>query len=230
MYTTVSEHETRMRHPPARPRTVRPCTAGNTWRAVAALLLLVAASTTARADDPTPLQPAPAPQAGTDGRYLDNGDGTISDRTTGLMWEKKCADCAAPHDVEEKYHWSGDGKVETLWDWLDRVNAEGGSGLGGHDDWRVPNVKELVSIVDYARFDPALAPAFHTPACEEGCDEVTEPACSCTAIDLYWTSTTFADFPAHALIVDVGYGFVDDRLKTDRHHVRAVRGGNVRSE
>jgi hypothetical protein len=165
-------------------------------------------------------------QAGVPLQYRDNGDGTITDLGTGLMWEKKCSGCGGLHDSEARYHWSGDGKVETIWDWLAQLNAEGG-GFAGHSDWRIPNVKEMLSIIDFGRFDPAVAEAFDTAACEGDCKTLSSPQCSCTASDLHWTSTTFSDFPAHALIVHVGYGFVDDRIKTNRHHVRAVRGGAV---
>jgi hypothetical protein len=222
------------RHPP---RTAsRPVSArhrrGSLGALLTVLLLVGFASATSIADEPAETAKS-TEKAAAKARYVDNGDGTVTDRTTGLMWEKKCKGCGGPHDVDEKYHWSGDGKVETIWDWLDRVNAEGGAGLAGHGDWRIPNIKELVSIIDYDRFDPALDDAFHQDdkgACADGCDDTSDEACSCTAIDLYWTATTFSDFPAHALIVDVGFGFVDDRLKTNRHHVRAVRVGRVPPE
>ncbi len=57
------------------------------------------------------------------------------------------------------------------------------------------------------------------------CTDITDPACSCTGMSFYWTSTTFADFPAHALTVRMNLGLVGDLPKTDRVFVRAVRGG-----
>ncbi len=74
--------------------------------------------------------------------YTDNGDGTITDNNTGLMWEKK-GDNGGLHDKDNGYYWSGMGAQETLWDWLDDVNAEGGTGFAGYNDWRIPNAKEL---------------------------------------------------------------------------------------
>ena len=163
-------------------------------------------------------------QAGPSSRFVDNGDGTITDQNTGLMWEKKCANCKNLHSVEVRHHWSGDGHHMTIWDWIDEINSEGqGKGFAGYNDWRIPNVKELLSIVDYGRFDPAIGKAFHSTGCVEECSSLTDTSCSCTAASLYWTSTTFADFPAHALIVEFTGGFVDDRIKTNRHFVRAVR-------
>jgi hypothetical protein len=62
--------------------------------------------------------------------FLDNGDGTITDLNTGLMWEKK-GDNGGLHDKDNVYRWTGNGAQETIWDWLDDVNAEGGSGFAG---------------------------------------------------------------------------------------------------
>ena len=68
-------------------------------------------------------------QAGADLSYTDNGDGTITDNNTGLMWEKKSDDGDLLHDKDNSYYWSGNGVLETLWDWLEDVNAEGGTGF-----------------------------------------------------------------------------------------------------
>jgi hypothetical protein len=77
--------------------------------------------------------------------YTDNGDGTITDNKTGLMWEKK--DQSGPsgiHDVHYTYTWSGpsygssyimDGTITSTF--LAALN--GGSGFAGHTDWRIPN-------------------------------------------------------------------------------------------
>lgn len=164
-------------------------------------------------------------RAGAPMRFRDNRDGTVSDLITGLMWEKKCASCDGAHSRKLRLRWSGDGSEATVWDWLDELNGKGAPGFAGFQDWRIPNVKELVSIVDYGRVNPAVDEAFLNDGCWAGCGDVTSTSCSCTVVGEYWTSTTFSDFPAHALIVDLGVGFVDDRLKTNRHFVRAVRGG-----
>jgi hypothetical protein len=55
-------------------------------------------------------------------RYADNGDGTISDLNTGLMWEKK-SDDGSIHDKDDVHSWSGTGTEQTVWDWLDDLNA-----------------------------------------------------------------------------------------------------------
>lgn len=61
--------------------------------------------------------------------YVDNGDGTITDLNTGLMWQKA-------HDFNRR----------TLEESIEHVNN---MTLGGHDDWRVPTIKELYSIADF---------------------------------------------------------------------------------
>jgi len=174
--------------------------------------------------------PAAVPDDGAVGsggrlRYRDNLDGTVTDLGTGLIWEKKCDRCRGLHDYGQSYTWSGDGRHDTIWDWLDDVNDEDGVGFAGHRDWRIPNVKELVSLVDYQRFNPSVAAAFDGAACGLTCIDITDPDCSCTGMSFYWTSTTFADFPAHAVTVRFNLGLVGDVPKDRRLFVRAVRGG-----
>jgi hypothetical protein len=169
-------------------------------------------------------------------RFVDNGDGTITDRETHLMWEKKCACRGNPHDVDRRSPWSFDATQETIWDWLDAVNGEGDRGFAGHADWRIPNVKELYSLVDASRNDPAIARIF----AGEGCVDVRSRRCSAAAKGLHWTSTTFADFPSLGLAVDFAapgklerepppgtirvVGGIEPHEKTLRMVTRAVRG------
>ena len=84
-------------------------------------------------------------QKGLSRSYADNGDGTITDLRTGLMWEKLSHD-GTIHEVDNTYAWSQafDGKISIL-------NA---IAFGGHADWRVPNINELASIV---AFDAVLS-------------------------------------------------------------------------
>jgi hypothetical protein len=160
-------------------------------------------------------------QAGQSLAYVDHGDGTITDMATGLMWEKK-SDDGGLHDADNSYGWSGNGSQETIWDWLEDVNAEGGTGFAGHTDWRIPNVKELQSLVSYGRVNPAVEPAFHT-ACTGGC---TVLSCSCTRSTVYWSSSTVAGDPTLAWYLDFFDGFVGAGGKTDTFAVRGVRGGS----
>ena len=74
-------------------------------------------------------------------------------------------DPACLHCVnDEFYRWSisyEDGSAKSIWDWLDDLNA---SNFAGHSDWRIPNLRELLSIVHYGFVSPALDPVFGTSA------------------------------------------------------------------
>jgi len=103
--------------------------------------------------------------------YVDNGDGTISDLATGLMWQK--ADDGVSKDWEEAIEYS--------------ENLE----LVSFNDWRLPNAKELQSIVDYSRSpqttnSPAINPIFETT-------EINDPEGNPGHYPFFWTSTTHLD-------------------------------------
>ena len=157
-------------------------------------------------------------------RYQNNGDGTITDLNTGLMWEQKIRDIATAqgnHDVTRTFPW--DAPAATIWDWLEQVNTEGGTGLAGFNDWRIPNVKELHSIVDFGAVNQAVDPAFNNnPGMLATCN-VAE--CSLTGNGAYWSSTTFAGARTSAWFVSFADGFSDFASKALFFFVRAVRGG-----
>lgn len=145
--------------------------------------------------------------------YTVLGDGTIMDGNTGLIWEVKCQACGGLHDVSNLYPWSGNGSQDTIWDWLDAINAEGGAGYAGHNDWRIPNVRELQSIVHYGALPPAIDPIFGPTA-----GTLDDPI-------PYVSSTTEAHAPAFVLQVSFIGGFIDDNFTYGPLHVRAVRAG-----
>jgi hypothetical protein len=151
-------------------------------------------------------------QAGGALAYVDNGDGTISDLNTHLMWEKK-SDDGGIHDWDTVHTWA-----EAFSTFIAGLNADGG--FAGHTDWRLPNVRELQSIVDYQNAPPAVSAAFNTD-CAPNCTVTT---CSCTQPDNYWSSTTSASPPTSAWSVYFTGG-VFNFPKTSEYRVRAVRGG-----
>jgi hypothetical protein len=145
--------------------------------------------------------------------YVDNGDGTITDTKTGLMWEK-LADDGSIHDKDNTYSWSGA--------FVRAATLNSGGGFAGHTDWRVPNRAELESLVSLGAFSPAVSPAFNT-GCAPSCTVLT---CSCTVSPYYWSSSTYQDYPAYAWGVGFLDGSVNAGYKPYDGSVRAVRGGS----
>ncbi|HYC00580.1 MAG TPA: DUF1566 domain-containing protein [Candidatus Limnocylindrales bacterium] len=170
-----------------------------------------------------PDQPVPddgALQTGGALAFVDNGDGTITDTNTGLMWEKKGFEISGDHSADTTYAWSSLDSG-TIWDWIERVNNEnGGAGYAGHNDWRIPNRRELDSLIDFSRSDPSVHPAFDS-ACVSDC---VPTSCSCTVADEYWSSTTSIANDSLAWAVSFSRGKAEDFSKTSRRAVRAVRG------
>jgi len=124
--------------------------------------------------------------------FVDNGDGTVTDKSTGLMWQQKTAGSMT---------------------WKEAISYCEGLSLGGHDDWRLPNINELQSLLDYTRFCPAI----DTSAFPDTLISST-----------YWSSTTNAceyskTFFAWAVSFENGYIVPDYKL--NNYYVRAVRGG-----
>ncbi len=163
-------------------------------------------------------------QKGAARSYTDNGDGTITDNVTGLMWEKK-SDDGSIHDKDDTYTWgmasppyTMDGTMVT--EFLATLNA--GAGFAGHTDWRLPNRFELESLLDLENEYPAVNPAFNT-SCWGGCTVTT---CSCTQSDYYWSSTTSKTYPDLAWSVSLGGGYLGVLSKSNSTYVRAVRGGS----
>jgi len=119
-------------------------------------------------------------QLGVARSFTDNGDGTVTDNKTGLMWEKLTNDSTI-HDWDNYYTWADAfaSKIATL----------NSTSFAGHNDWRLPNRRELDSLLDLGVAGPAVSPEFYTLACwAPGC---AGPTCSCTKLDDYWSSTTF---------------------------------------
>ncbi len=103
-------------------------------------------------------------------QFVDNGDQTISDNATGLMWQKNDNDSS---------------------NWDDAVASCESATTAGYTDWRLPNAKELQSIVDYTRSPDTTASA------------AIDPLFSATSFTnengqkdwgYYWASTTHMDF------------------------------------
>ena len=108
-------------------------------------------------------------------QFVDNGDHTITDSATGLMWAKY--DNAADPDCA----------CDAGMTWKDALAYADGSQLAGYDDWRLPDSKELNSLVDYDRGPDATSSAAIDPLfeCTSFVNELGE-----TDWPYFWTSTT----------------------------------------
>ncbi len=153
-------------------------------------------------------------QAGATLAYVDNGDGTITDVNTGLVWEK-LSDDGSIHDRDNTYSWTNAFAVK-----IAALNA--GGGFAGRTDWRVPNRKELEIILNAEVHNPAVSAIFHT-GCVPGSTVLTG---SCTRPSYYWSSSSYAYDPTRAWRVGFDFGAVGAGFKADALYVRGVRGGS----
>jgi len=120
-------------------------------------------------------------------RYMVN-DGTVTDTFTGLIWEQNPSD-----------------KTKT---WEQALAYCEGLSFAGNTDWRLPNINELNSLVDYSQYNQTFNPA-DSPIARNA---------------RYWSSTTVAYKKDYAWQVSFDYGIVSD-AKSNNLYVRAVRGG-----
>ena len=122
----------------------------------------------------------------------DANDDTVSDPNTGLMWQRFDAGAKS---------------------WNAGLTYCENSTLAGYDDWRLPNLNELQSLVDHSKSNPALS-------------ELVDGTAVFTGLNLsfgYWSSTTYVGSTNDAWLVNFsagsGYGF----HKTSYKYIRAVR-------
>ncbi len=138
--------------------------------------------------------------------FADNGDGTVTDAAAGLMWAQ------------------GDDGVQL--DWKEALAHASDSEVGGYSDWRLPNVKELQSLVDYSRspsatesesVGPAIDDVFDsTPMTNEGGE---------SDYGYYWTSTSanFTGGEPYYYAWYVAFGRAVNEEGLDFHGAGAVR-------
>lgn len=135
--------------------------------------------------------------------FTNNGDGTVIDTKTHLMWQR----CTAP---STELNCGGVSPSRYIWD--DALAYCNGLTLGGYNDWRVPNVKSLQTLVDVSK---STSPTTNTSYFTD------------TQQDQYWASTTLSGTGSYAWYVDFNITVykVSALSKTNGLYVRCVRGG-----
>lgn len=128
-------------------------------------------------------------------------NGTVTDSVTGLMW-KQCS---------EGQSGSSCTGTTTAMGWTFALKATVASNFAGYNDWRLPNAKELESIVDYRCNTPAI-------------NEAVFPA---TVSGIYWSSTTSNNYGPNAWAIDFELGRLVAHDKGEQRGIRLVRGGDA---
>lgn len=131
--------------------------------------------------------------------YTDNGNGTVTDNFTGLMW-KKCSEgktgntCAVGLNV--------------LKTWTEALSICEADTTASFTDWRLPNIRELFSLIDFSKNSPSINSVFSTQ------------------LDNYWSSSTYIYYGSETAAWFVS--FVDATLsisdKPSLNFIRCVRG------
>ncbi|PQJ97486.1 hypothetical protein CXB77_00910 [Chromatium okenii] len=131
--------------------------------------------------------------------FVDNEDGTVTQSNTGLMWAK-CSEGQSGTNctgTTKKMNWSA------------ALIAANNSNLGGYNDWRLPNFKELQALVDYSRYLPAIDTDYfpNTPS------------------SFFWPGSPNAGYSNSAWSVTFSTGGADGYDRNYDFCVRLVRGG-----
>lgn len=146
-------------------------------------------------------------------KYKDNGDGTVTDLITGLMWEKEMGEKLTFKEAKKK--------AESL-------------RTGGYDDWRIPTVKELYSLIQFtgqSMGERAVKPFIDTKYFVQ---PIGNPSKGEREIDVQtWTSTVYKGTTMNGQTTIFGVNFVDGRIKgyplrmrgkENKMYFRMVRG------
>ncbi|MCP4296723.1 MAG: DUF1566 domain-containing protein, partial [Proteobacteria bacterium] len=112
-------------------------------------------------------------------------DGTVSHGSTGLMWQQ----------------------TTTLANWEDALSYCENLSLANSNNWRLPSLNELQTIVDYGSYSPSIDTSYFPD----------------TNSSYYWSSTTYPPNPTVAWTTIFADGIVEGALKSSSYYIRCVR-------
>jgi len=135
-----------------------------------------------------------------------NGDGTVNHLKTGLMW-KQCVEGLSGANCDA----GGAMVVATALSW-DAALTSTATPFAGYSDWRLPNQKELSTIVETGCENPSV-------------NETAFP--NTPSPRFFWSSTTYASDPSQAWVVYFSDGYSNAYAKTIPLYVRLVRNGQL---
>ena len=137
-----------------------------------------------------------------DARYEVHGDGTVTDKQTGLMW-MQCS-------LGQAYHNSNCSGSASTYAWQRALELARDNSFANHSDWRLPNVKELASLVALDRIAPSINSNIfpNTPHYS------------------YWSASPYSSNSKYIWDVYFYYGDEGYGLRNYKSYVRLVRSSN----
>jgi len=134
--------------------------------------------------------------------YTDNGNGTVTDTATGLVWQK----CSRGQGTTVGNCTTGSATTSS---WTSAITYCEGLTLGSRSDWRLPNINELRSIVDYVKSSSPTIDSTSFPNTQSGG---------------YWSSSNYIFGGGVSWLVLFDYGVVTSGPNTFNSYVRCVTG------
>lgn len=160
------------------------------------------------------------PASTPDDQLIDNGDGTITDSKTDLMW-KQCLEGVDGDNCENN--------SPSTFTWQEALQQPGTvnvNGFAGYNDWRLPNIRELLSIVEVQCFEPAINatrfPNIPSSNVWSGSNATRFPNTPTSSV---WSGSPSAVSPDYAWSVLFNYGLSYTPYRYNNLAVRLVRGG-----